>query len=719
MFFMMRKRKLQLFLIIILLLSVNLKLSATKGGPDKFGYTWKDSHEADGPVYKWFEIPASTDRVVTGLGDDNVMGPFPVGGKFTFYWYPVDRFWVGSNGYIAFNNIHIASPFPYIPDSLDNKHNFVAPMMCDLMFAGAGNPAKCLYHITKDSLIVSWINVPFWDQANPNNYIGSNSFQVILNRVDKSITFNYKKQLGTTMSNIVSGIENLTGTMGLRTLYSYPQTSYTIKFYYPLNPSLKITDGGVKWNTKDETKGIFMPYPHEPFPLKADIVNFGNQNIPSYALSCRLLDPLGKEAIKSNLNITKTLRASIDTVVSFPASFEPLIPGSHSYTTKISGVTNDKFSSNDSITQEIIVVDTSQTQMSLNFARIPSGSGQSWQGGEGGLGVYFVPPVYPVKIVSTNYIINYNSNDASFYAKIYDDKGPNNTPGKLLDSVLVTYTQIDINHKTVVPVSKDIVIYSGGVYVSWVMKGENIQLATDRTPPFSNLTFENLSGTWALYRESERLDFFIGLDLEKHYIEDIGISNIKTPVKHQLIKEAVSVSCWIKNFGQGDASNFNVFYSMDYGKQVIEQYKGSPIKPNDSVLFTFQTKLYTKLDSLVGDLCAGTLLLNDYHAYNDSACSYVKIYNLKGIDDIDGVNPMVTVFPNPFSETTTIKFYNPERSNFKLSVYNLIGNKVKEIDNIHSDNINISSDKLMPGIYTVELKSKQSQYQTKLLITNK
>ena len=48
---------------------------AAAGGPDAYGYTWKDSNEPGGPAYQWIDI-TTTGTQVTGLGDDNFAGPF-------------------------------------------------------------------------------------------------------------------------------------------------------------------------------------------------------------------------------------------------------------------------------------------------------------------------------------------------------------------------------------------------------------------------------------------------------------------------------------------------------------------------------------------------------------------------------------------------------------------------------------------------------------------
>ena len=714
------KSSLLLFFLFIFSYNLSTRLMAGIGGPDKFGYTWKDSYEADGPVYKWFEIPANTDRVVNGLGDDNVMGPFPIGGKFIFYWYPVDKFWVGSNGYITFNDINIAAPFPSIPDSTTQKYNFIAPMMSDLIFVGKGNQARCLYHITEDSLIVSYLNVPFWSSSPLSyNQTGLNTFQIILNRLDNSITFNYQLQKGTTGSNYTIGIENMSGTMGLQyTKSTYPKQGYSIKFYYPQNPSYKITDGGIKWNTKDGSRGIFIPYPCNNFQLSADIANLGNQNIPSYSVTGDIIDPSGNTILSSTLNVNKMLYASYDTLITLPDKFYPATTGSHSYVTTLSGIDNDKFSSDDNITQEIVVIDTSHTVMNLSYATGTPTGNLSWIGGNAGAAVYFSPPAYPVQIVSTNFIISRNPNYDSFIAKIYDDKGLNGMPGNLLDSVVINPDQIVVGAKTQVPTSKDLLINSGGVYVVWVMNGDSIGLGLDHNPPFSGQTYEDLNGTFAQYRDSQDQDFFIDLNIKKHTIEDIGVSSIKSPENNAVIKKPTIVSCWIKNYGQTPLSTFNVYYSMDYGQQIIESYSGNNLNPGDSILFNFSKPLYTSLDSIVGNLCTGTILLNDYNHTNDSQCNYIKIFNTDGIEEFRNINSELLITPNPFSESTLIKFNNQNKSLFNISIYNMMGKEIKVINNITSDYVTINRENLIPGIYFISLKSSKKSLNAKLIISN-
>src|SRR5678816_2886868 len=78
--------------LLIALVFFSVKTFADTGGPDLFGYTWKDSDEPDGPVYNWIDILSiPTVTQVKLLGDDNSRGPFDLNFNFHYYWYDVNQ----------------------------------------------------------------------------------------------------------------------------------------------------------------------------------------------------------------------------------------------------------------------------------------------------------------------------------------------------------------------------------------------------------------------------------------------------------------------------------------------------------------------------------------------------------------------------------------------------------------------------------------------------
>jgi len=705
-----------------LLLSIYILFSAPllfggSGGPDKFGYTWKDSNEPGGPVFSWVDI-TTNDRKVWGLGDDNMRGPFNIANAgndfFTFYWYQVDKFWIGSNGYISFGNINLSSPFPNIPDSTDQRHNFIAGLLADLTFSGPGNPAECYYKVNTDSIIVSFINVPFYSQYYPS-WTGSNTFQIILNKVDKSITINFASQSGTTLSgDIRTGIENITGNIGLQPFaYTYPTAGYSIRYEYPSNTNYFVADGAALWNTNDGSRGLFLPYP-STFNLKAKIGNTGNLNIPPpfYAYGM-VKNQSNNYFINSQVIFNDTLQVGKDTIFNYPVNFNIPSTGTYTYITRLAGVTGDAVNTNDSIMQELVAIDTSSSVMMLNFSdNIPDWPGISWVDGTGGLGVYFIPPTYPVKINATRFYIEDNPNNAKFIAKILDDDGPNGTPGTLLDSVFVSNVFVG-GYNNVQP-SKNIVIYNGGVYVGWEMYGTGITLAKDINPPISYRTYEFINNIWSEYRTSQSEDFLIGLTIQKHHIEDIGVSSIVSPLNNATLYSPTPVTVWIKNFGQQVESNFTVSYKMWGQNTVTETYNGGPINIGDSVMFTFNNLLFAS-SGVAGPFSVWTTKANDYDVHNDTAYINLSIFTTNITEETNELSYNIQIKPNPVSSKAIVKFYNPYNKPYQFTVMDITGRILIKENNITGDKVVFDRTGLTTGIYLIELKGDK-RYVKKVIV---
>ena len=699
-----------------LLFSINI--FALSGGPDLFGYTWKDNTELGGPTYNWVDI-VSPEFIVTGLGDDNSRGSFSMnsgGGihPFTYYWYQVDQLWIGSNGYISFGNINMASIFPSIPDSNDNKHNFIAGLMADLTFTGTGNPAHCYYKVTgnNDSVIISFINVPFYSSNYPY-FVGSNTFQIILDKTDNSILVNFQSSTGTTLnSDIKTGIENITGNIGLMPFTgTYPVANKSIKYYYPTNPTYFVHDGAAKWNSQPGSGGLFLPYPNF-VTLTSNISNVGNLDIsPPFTATGRIKNSVGTYLLNTTVPFTDSLFIGNDSTIVYPSYFIPSATGTYSYTSTISNVSGDAIHSNDSIIQELVMVDTSAFIQNLNYSdNIPDAPGISWTDGMGGLGVYFVPPSYPMTVNSTKFFIESNPNGANFIAKIFDDDGPNGMPGTLLDSVMYNGT-IFVGGYNTVNTSNYINIYSGGVYVLWEMYGIGITLARDITPPISYRTFEYVSGMWAPYRINQSEDFLIGITLQKTLVQDIGTTIIVSPLNNATINVITPVVCWIKNYGQQAESNFSVHYKQ-WGSTIIDEiYSGVPIPAGDSIQFTFSTPLAVGW-GYPGEFCVWTTKLNDAVIANDSSCIQLQI--VTNINQVNS-NSSITVYPNPFSDNTIIEFSNESDAKFEFRLTDLTGKLLRKFENLTGNKIKIDRGILAPGIYFFELKGDKI-FKGKLII---
>ncbi|MEC9208833.1 MAG: hypothetical protein VX762_00210 [Bacteroidota bacterium] len=605
--------------ILLLFLSLPLLLfSQTSGGPDGYGYTWVDSNDPSGPIYNWVDIEMPI-NLVAGLGDDNIIGSFPLE-NFSFYWYNVSYFSIGSNGFIAFSNPqNIASPFPLIP-AASGANDFIAPLLSDLTFAGNNNPGECYVdNHNVDSTIISFVNVPFWQQANPQ-YTGSNTFQIILCHLDSTIIFQYKSMNGITNANdITIGIESIAGSIGLQhSQDTYPQSLYSIKFSPPsISNASPITDVATSWNDNNENKGIFLSNQGDAHSIMSNVANVGNQNTSSIAVTSNITPFFSMPVVTNSASIS-SLSIGQDTTITFPISFYPSTAGTYTFSSQATLV-GDINLTNNSIEQEIVVLDTTQSNINLCFANnlgATSLTGINWAGGNGGIAVYFEPSFYPAKLTSTNFGIDLTG--SSFSAMIFDDDGPNGSAGTLIDSVFVDSNFIT-NGWNNVPLSSPYTINEGGVYVLWYMHGTNISLARENVPPISRQSYEVLGGFWATYREYQTEDFFISIDIEKiPFSEDIGVSSILN------ISNGI-VQVEILNSGVNDVNNFNIAYSVN-GTSVVSENITSTLLSGNSMNYMFATP-YTILPGQF-EICSWTDYSADMQHNNDTSCITTTIISV-------------------------------------------------------------------------------------------
>ena len=211
--------------------------SGRSGGPDHFGYMFKDSNTFNGPDYEWIDITQTGQRIITS-GDDSYVTNIPTGFFFNFYGRDHSQIGVSANG-ISF----IDTPYPFWANKAIGstfEHNFIAPFWDDLITSG---PADAIYYQTMGEapnrkFVVTWNNVYHCAGYYPRSSSGI-TFQIILNEGSNSIIFQYKDvDFGNGDYNnggwATVGIEGPSG-KGLQ--YSYNQASLepnlAIQFEYP------------------------------------------------------------------------------------------------------------------------------------------------------------------------------------------------------------------------------------------------------------------------------------------------------------------------------------------------------------------------------------------------------------------------------------------------------------------------------------------------------
>ena len=102
--------------------------------------------------------------------------------------------------------------------------------------------------------------------------------------------------------------------------------------------------------------------------------------------------------------------------------------------------------------------------------------------------------------------------------------------------------------------------------------------------------------------------------------------------------------------------------------------------------------------------------------------SLFVLYNLGGFNQTTGIKQDLSTkeipekfelsqnYPNPFNPTTNINFNLPSASNVKISIYNILGEKVREVTNgqfsVGEHTINFNAQNLASGIYIYTIEAK-------------
>ena len=184
-----------------------------QGGPDAFGYKWKDSDAPGGPTFSWVEINAVGTLVTSS--DDNNSGPYPIGFPFKFYGNTFTDFRICSNGFISFTSTVNNLTNDTIP-SPPEPNNLLALYWDDLYPYSSGT-GKIYYYNDGNKLIIEYDHVIRYGQTTCPY-----TMEAILYPNGK-IVYQYL-QMGdgtcTYLNQATVGIENATGTVGLEVVFN-------------------------------------------------------------------------------------------------------------------------------------------------------------------------------------------------------------------------------------------------------------------------------------------------------------------------------------------------------------------------------------------------------------------------------------------------------------------------------------------------------------------
>lgn len=461
---------------------------ATNSGAEStttaFGYKFNASTNwggtganTDPATYEWIDISATGTRV-TGLGDDNVVGPVPLGLNFKFYWNTYDEVFVGSNGYIMFGNNALiaqgASGMPNIPTT-DQKNNFIAGFLADLTFVdnSNGSPlpgAKVLYQTIGTKFIITYDSIQFWNNdptVGDDQASGNTSFQIVLDSQTNNFQINYKNSEGPWFTGntgiLIQGMENVQD-KGLRwrrkgaATVALPPAQSAVKVTYPTSSSFVFKDvRALAMFTNDNKGGV--AFKNVPKSLRAYVKNAGTVKVTTPINARIIISDYQDNGIYNQTVVIDSLQQGEEKIVDFPQLLQPGDSAGRFKVTLTTSTSGDQFASNNSASTKLVVLDSTQGSVDLKFTSpypglIPDSDPGTFIDVQTSpnSGMVFDPPYQPmviskiaIDIVWPNQAGYEQNNRPSIYdslgrnfVQVYLGDGPGGTIGTLIDSFTIS-----------------------------------------------------------------------------------------------------------------------------------------------------------------------------------------------------------------------------------------------------------------------------------------
>ncbi len=226
-------------------------VSRNFGGPDNYGYVWVDSDEGQGGVtaFDWIDISdVGVDLLVEdNLGDDDFIGPYPIGFNFSYYGSLYSELYISSNGFIGFAPTDMGSRLKKPIPTSGTPNNIICLLWDDLDPTNGANVDDHLYfHADSERCVIQYVDFPEYGAG-----AGEVMTAELILYADGTIKAQYLSLApGFDTQSGTVGIENADGTDGLEVAYAtdYLHDSLAITYIKPY-----------EWVTVDQPGGLVDP----------------------------------------------------------------------------------------------------------------------------------------------------------------------------------------------------------------------------------------------------------------------------------------------------------------------------------------------------------------------------------------------------------------------------------------------------------------------------
>ncbi|MBN2541862.1 T9SS type A sorting domain-containing protein [bacterium] len=168
---------------------INVYEHISEGGPDSYGYMWRDSYHPEGPEYTPIDI---TGAVLFGFSGDDARDTLPLPFSFNFYGEDYDTLYISSNGFLSVFPLTSSSYINYCLPDLSEPNGLICPYWDDLNINDTLPEPSGIYLKSEGTTPERKFHIIFWNIYAP--YFSESdkvTFEVIICE-DNSMIFNYK-----------------------------------------------------------------------------------------------------------------------------------------------------------------------------------------------------------------------------------------------------------------------------------------------------------------------------------------------------------------------------------------------------------------------------------------------------------------------------------------------------------------------------------------------
>jgi len=198
--------------------------------------------------------------------------------------------------------------------------------------------------------------------------------------------------------------------------------------------------------------------------------------------------------------------------------------------------------------------------------------------------------------------------------------------------------------------------------------------------------------------------------------KDAALTSILLPQNIEIIGDSTQVVVAITNNGFDTITNLNLEYDINSFALVQENWTGI-IPPNHNLIYYFNK--YYHVNMGINKICARLSLNGDTKISNNESCKYVTGVVATKI----AVKDEFVVYqnmPNPFSNSTNIRFNSPNSQKIVLKIFDVFGKLLfsRDINAVKGkNNYYLSLNDFSSGVYIYELRGDDKVVRMKMIIS--